>query len=471
LGWIVSRVLAYSLTKPILKLKLAATEFEANRELQSVTELLQPALNSNDELGELTTAYVKMTSTIQRYINEIEVLSTIGHEINTIGQDGLEGVLRKITDRAVELIHADVCLVLLHHQQMGCWVIEAASGTWHDRLRKSVMLWEELPTCVKACETGEVSAGEQLHFDHDPKFVRRHLIGNSMLAIPLLAQGHPMGVLALLCEEARSSGEWNQRLATGMAQDAAVAISNAKLVEAAEEKSKVLLKRLRHLEHQAEALAHDLKGPSDRVRQLATMLREDFGDRLDTKAQRWIGLLEFSSKEMVERVEGILNLARIGGKKLSLVAVDPNLVIHDVIKSYEEEIHRRGAVVEVASSFPIVACHPEYLRQVFDNLISNSLKYTRPGTAPIIAISSSVEGVKVCFSITDEGIGIPSDLRTKVFQPFVRVGESPEPGSGIGLSIVQRIIELYEGEIWIEGTEDKGCTIKLTLPWLDHELR
>jgi signal transduction histidine kinase len=471
LGWIVSRVLAYSLTQPIMKLKLAAAEFGANRELQSVAELLQPASTLNDELGELTTAYLKMTSTIQRYIDEIEVLSTIGHEINTIGQDGLEGVLRKITDRAVELIQADACLVLLHDRQMGCWVIEAANGSRHDRLKKSVMLWEELPVCVKAYETGEVAVGEQLSSDHDPQFIRRNLIGNSMLAIPLLAQGNPMGVLALLCEEARPIEEWNQRLATGMAQEAAVAISNARLVEAAEEKSKVLLNRLRHLEHQAEALAHDLKGPSERVRQLAMILREDFGDRLDVKAQKWIELLEFSSKEMVERVEGILNLARIGGKKLSLIAVDPSLVIYDVLKSYGDEIHRRGAVVEVASSFPIVACHPEYLRQVFDNLISNSLKYARPGTAPMITISSSIEGVKACFTVTDEGIGIPSDLRTKVFQPFVRVMESSEPGSGIGLSIVQRIIELYEGEIRIEGNEGEGCTIKFTLPCLDNGLR
>jgi signal transduction histidine kinase len=201
------------------------------------------------------------------------------------------------------------------------------------------------------------------------------------------------------------------------------------------------------------------------------ILREDFGDRLDVKAQKWIELLEFSSKEMVERVEGILNLARIGGKKLSLIAVDPSLVIYDVLKSYGDEIHRRGAVVEVASSFPIVACHPEYLRQVFDNLISNSLKYARPGTAPMITISSSIEGVKACFTVTDEGIGIPSDLRTKVFQPFVRVMESSEPGSGIGLSIVQRIIELYEGEIRIEGNEGEGCTIKFTLPCLDNGLR
>lgn len=470
LGWIVSRVLAYSLTNPIMRLKAATTEFEANRDPRTVTELLHPALDLRDELGELAAAYVQMTSTIQRYIKEIEVLSTIGHEINTIGRDGLEGVLRKITDRAVELIEADVCLVLLRDEQMGCWVIEAANGEWHERLKKSVMLWEELPVCVTAYETNELARGERLRSDSRPQVVRRNVIGDSMLAVPLLARGVPIGVLAVLRDRTRSADEWNERLAKGMAQEAAVAISNARLFEAAQEKSKELLKRLRHLEHQAETLAHDLKGPSERVRQLAAILRQDYEGRLDDKALRWIGLLEGSSQEMVERVEGILNLARIGSKKLSLIAVDPGLVIHDVVKTYGEEIQRRGAVIKVAPGFPTVACHPEYLRQVFDNLISNSLKYARPGTPPAISISSVIIGTKVCVAVTDEGIGIPADVRDKVFQPFVRLLQSPESGSGIGLSIVQRIVELYEGEVWIEGTEGEGCTVKFTLPWLDNGL-
>ena len=91
--------------------------------------------------------------------------------------------------------------------------------------------------------------------------LRRNLIGDSMLAIPLLAQGIPFGVLSLLAEQPRGAHTWNLRLAEGLAQEAALAISNARLYEAAEQRQRGLAARLQQLEHLAETLAHDLKGP------------------------------------------------------------------------------------------------------------------------------------------------------------------------------------------------------------------
>ncbi len=75
----------------------------------------------------------------------------------------------------------------------------------------------------------------------------------------------------------------------------------------------------------------------------------------------------------------------------------------------------------------------------------------------------------VCFSVSDRGVGIPLDQRSRVFQPFVRLKQTDATGSGIGLAIVQRIVELYGGRVWIEGPEGGGCTIKFTLPWLREE--
>ena len=130
-----------------------------------------------------------MARQIGEHVHELEVLNTIGHEINTIGPDGLEGVLRRITDRAVELVEADACLVFLRDERMGCWVVEAASGEWNERLKKSVMLWEELPVCVEAFETRAAATGNHFHSDERPQVLRRNLLGDSMLAIPLLSQG------------------------------------------------------------------------------------------------------------------------------------------------------------------------------------------------------------------------------------------------------------------------------------------
>jgi len=466
LGWVGSRLLARSLTDPISRLRAATAELGESADAERINALLAPALRSTDEVGQLATAYLAMAHRIRTHIKEIELLDTIGRDINTIGPDGLDGVLRRITDHAVESVHADVCLVLLRNEAMGCWVVEAASGEWNDRLKKSVMLWEELPVSVQAFETRETAAGEHFRDDRRPQVLRRNLIGDSMLAVPLLSQGLPFGVLSLLSDRSRAAQGWNRRLAEGLAQEAALAISNARLYDAAQEKQRGLQARLRQLEHLAETLAHDLKGPGARMEELAKLVAQKCSGQVDERTARWLALLQENGSELVQRVEGILEVARVGAGQGPVTAVDPAIVINDVLKARAGEIEQRRAVVQVADGFPLVACHGAYLRQVFDNLVSNALKYVRAGEPPFVAISFEIEDTKVCFSVSDRGIGIPAAQRSQVFEPFVRLVRSDTKGSGIGLAIVRRIVELYGGRVWIEGAEGEGCTIKFTLPWL-----
>lgn len=470
LGWTGSRMLARSFTNPIRRLHFATAKMGSEVDTAGITALLSPGSRSKDELGALEGAFLHMAQQIGEHVKELEVLNTISHDINTIGPDGLEGVLRRITDRAVELVKADACMVFLRDDRMGCWVVEAASGEWNERLKKSVMLWEELPVCVEAFETRTAVTGDHFHSDERPQVLRRNLLGESMLAIPLLSQGTPFGVLSMSSRTPRSAHEWNQRLAEGLTQEAALAISNARLYEAAEQKQRRLLARLRQLEHLAETLAHDLKGPGARMEELAKLLAQKFAGQVDDRTAKWLRLLQENGKDIVERVEGILEVARVGTGQGSLTAVDPRLVLDGVLKSYAGEIERLGATVHVESGFPLVACHGAYLRQIFDNLVSNALKYSRQGKPPVLSITSTTGRHMVCIAVQDHGMGIPLEQRQRVFQPFVRLQPSDTRGSGIGLAIVQRIVALYGGLVWIEGEEGEGCTVKFTLPWLHSDL-
>ncbi len=469
LGWTSSRMLARSLSEPIMRLQAATATFGEEMHSSQAAEVLTPSLTSRDELGQLAEAYLNMARRIETHVCELETLNTIGQDINTIGPDGLDGALHRITDRAVELVHADVCLVLLRDERMGCWIVEAASGEWNDRLKKSVMLWEELPISVQAFDTQKVAIGEGFHQDERPQVVRRNLIGDSMIAIPLMAQGVPFGVLSLLSKQPRPIEAWNQRLAKGLAQEAALAISNVRLYEASQQKQQRLLSRLRQLEHLAETLAHDLKGPGARMEELAKLLAHKFPGQIDDRTARWLDLIQENGRDIVRRVEGILSVARVGAGQGSVTAVDPRIVIDDVLKAQAGEIEQLHATVHVDSGFPLVACHGAYLRQIFDNLISNALKYARPGESPSLTISSQTGKHMVCFTVRDQGVGIPEDQRARVFQPFVRLEQTPASGSGIGLAIVQRIVELYGGRVWIEGAVGEGCTVKFTIPWLNQE--
>ncbi len=469
LGWLAAFVLARSVTDPLGLLRNVSQAL--GRAPDRHTDVIRSIarISTSDEIGELARSYEEMARQIRRYLQELETLQGIGHEINTIGPDGLAGVLRRITDRAAELVQADLCCVLLRDDQMACWIIEAASGIWNERLSKSVMLWEEFPLCAKAFETGEPMNGERLRDNRSPELVRRDLIGNSLLAVPLLNHGKPFGVLVLLSERNVRREEWNVRLALGLAQEAAVAISNARLYEIVHEKHQAVQARLRQLEQLAETLAHDLKGPGQRMAELASLLHRDYAGKLNERGKRWLRLLQQNGSELTDRTDGILSVARVGGCQGPVTFVDPNTVLNDVLKSHAEGLDGAPApvCVTVQKDLPLVACHSAYLRQIIDNLISNSIKFARRDVSLHIRVAGERHGKMLHLSVTDNGIGIPAGFRNRVFDAFVRLNPSQANGSGIGLTIVKRIVELYGGHVWIEGSEQSGTTITFSLPILE----
>jgi signal transduction histidine kinase/CHASE3 domain sensor protein len=464
LGLLGARLLTRSITGPLVALQSSAAMLRKNVESEGAAASIP--IGSSDEIGQLARSCEEMVLSIRRHIQELETINAIGNEINTIGPDGLDGVLRRITDRAAAMLQADVCLVMLRDERMGCWIVEAASGAWHEKLHKSVMLWDEFPICVRAFSTRQPAIGEELRSDRRPEVVRRNLIGESMLSIPLMSQDRPFGVLVLLSDRRVPRGSWNVRLAKGFAEAAAIAIANARLYEAAKQKGKGLESRLRQLESLAETLAHDLKAPGQRMEELASLLLAKYEGRLDEQGNRWLRWIDEYGKDLTGRVETMLGVARVGARHETVEAVDPALVISDVLKARAGELEDRRIKVRVAETFPMVACHRAYLRQVFDNLISNAVKFSKDRPDPEVRIAAGQRGDRVHFSVSDNGCGIPPELRERVFDPFVRLNPGTSKGSGIGLTIVKRIVELYGGQVWVEPEGGPGCTVTFTLPIL-----
>lgn len=463
LGLFCARLLTRAVTTPLTVLQTSVAKLGG--EPQSLEPVALP-IHSSDEIGDLARAYEEMARRVRQYIMELETINAIGAEINTIGPDGLYGVLRRITDRAAEMLQVDVCLVMLRDERMGCWVVEAASGEWDAKLHKSVMLWEEFPIAVRSFETGQPAFGENLRSDLRFEVVRRNLMGESLLSIPLLSHGVPFGVLVLLQERKVRQADWDLRLAKGLADEAAIAISNARLYEAAHQKSKALESRLKQLEHLAETLAHDMKAPGERMQGLATLLLSKYEGQLDPEAARLLALIQENGQILTERIETILDVARVGSQHEAIEAVDPALIISDILKSRAGELEAQKVRVHVARALPMVPCHRAYLRQVFDNLISNAIKFSQNRPDPEIRIEARVKEDRVQFSVIDNGCGIPPQQRARVFEPFIRLSPSSAKGTGIGLTIVKRIVELYGSEVWVEPEGPPGCTVTFTLPVL-----
>lgn len=467
LGGFGVRQLAQSVTGPLNGIRASLEQFAQGQGAQARAHLAQ--VHSADELGQLARSCEDMTSQIEAYIRELKVLYEVGLDITTIGPDGLEGVLKRLVDHTAVLLQADLCLVLSRNDKIGCWIIEAATGEHHEQLKRTVMLWEELPLSVRAYETAQPVIGERLRADTRPELIRRNLIGDSMLVVPLRSQGRPFGVMALLAERAIAASEWNIRAAENLAGVAAVALSNARLYDAASQKEQRTSLRLRQLEHLAEMLAHDLKAPAERMQGLATMLRDSWNAAEQGPSEKLLALIEQNGRDLSGRVEHMLALAEVGGRQHeSLEAVDPTLVLDDVLKARAIELEHAHVRITRRVGLPPVACHRAYLYQIFDNLISNAVKFIGACAEPRIVISATSDGPWVTVEVADNGPGIPAAQRERVFDPFVRLNPSPAgpKGSGIGLAIVRRIVELYGGRVWIDPSDSGGCKVSFTMPLL-----
>ena len=281
--------------------------------------------------------------------------------------------------------------------------------------------------------------------------------------MPLAGESGTFGVLALApITERRSFTEWDIHLAQQFADQASIAILNARLYEAASQRGEGLQIRLENLERYAADMAHDLKGPARRMAELASLLQMDYKGQLDERGDRYLAWIRDNGQQLMTRIEEVLKLARIGTVHEIVEAVDPSDVVQEVLKGCTEQIQRQGARVRVAERFPRLACNRVHLFQVMDNLVRNALTFSGDTKTELeIGVIDHESGV---LFVRDNGIGIAPEDQGRLFKPFERLGQIDRPGTGIGLTIVKKIIELYQGKIWVESEVGRGTIFFFSLP-------
>lgn len=386
-------------------------------------------------------------------VRDLEALVAAGQALCHLRPDGLAQVLHQIAVLAAEVLEADQSLVLVRRHERRCWKVEAAAGKSQDWGNPAAVLAEECPLALRALETGAAVMGQLMARVPAGPDQAQGIPTGTALAIPMAAEhGKPFGVF-LLVRESEAIPAWNGLLAQGLAAIAALAITDAHKQF-----------RLSHFEHLGESLAHDLKAPGERIRDLAAVVSKEYGGQLDDRGKRWLQLLEFNGDDLVRRVNGLLDLAGVGATQQPMEDVDPGSVLREVLERWADDVRSRRAHVHVGNEFRLVACHPSALRQIFDNLISNAIKFSGDRPDFQIRVTSETQHGELCVVVADNGIGIPVQQHARVFEPFVRLNPGGVVGSGIGLSIVKRLVEIYGGRAWIESNEEGGCTVRFTLP-------
>jgi light-regulated signal transduction histidine kinase (bacteriophytochrome) len=191
---------------------------------------------------------------------------------------------------------------------------------------------------------------------------------------------------------------------------------------------------------------------------------KDFGPQLPQEAQRLIHVVVCSAVQMTQMIDGLLKFCRLGRQALVRQPVNPTLLAEQSVKNLQRD--RKGHSVEVKiAKLPDCTGDPGLLNQVFTNLLSNAFKFTNHTKNPVIEVGCEQRNGENTYFVRDNGVGFEMQYAERLFGVFQRLHPEGEfEGNGVGLSIVQRIIERHGGRIWAEAELNKGATFFFTVP-------
>ena len=225
----------------------------------------------------------------------------------------------------------------------------------------------------------------------------------------------------------------------------------------------------RDLESFASIASHDLQEPLRKVRAFGERLKVKYGDKFDEIGSDYLQRIQSAAQRMQDLVESLLTYSRVTTKAQPFTPVALKEIVRDVLTDLEVRIEQTGGSVQV-SDLPTIEADPSQMRQLFQNLIANALKFHAEGK-PIVKICSqlaehpSSEGTWYHLFVEDNGIGFNEKHLDRIFAPFQRLhGRDEYEGTGMGLAICQKIVERHGGSITARSEPGKGATFIITLP-------
>ena len=219
----------------------------------------------------------------------------------------------------------------------------------------------------------------------------------------------------------------------------------------------------KELKEFAYIVSHDLKEPLRMIGSYVTLIERRYKDAIDTDGREFFDFATRGVHQMKQLLDDLLKYMVVETNEYELEDVSLDEVIASVEANLLSRIEETNAVLEHAT-MPIVHGNRSLLILLFQNLISNALKFSKADVPPVIRILAQRDGQQYLFAVEDNGLGIPEAYQEKVFSIFYRVyGKHQYQGTGIGLSICQKIVTLHGGRIWVESEEGKGSTFYFTL--------
>lgn len=373
----------------------------------------------------------------------------------------LEDVLRVAVVRAAELLHAERSLVMLADEE-GLLHVQASHGVDEERIRDFREPLNE--TLIGRLQGLFGEAGAE-----------------SFLGVPLVSQGEVTGMLAVFRAEGEATTEADEWLLSALADQAAVALENARLQEELSRETQERLSAVQGLtqanERALSTLAHDLRSPLNAIEAYTELLEMEVLGPIVDRQREALGRIRMSGRHLLAVLENVMELAH-----LTSAVVRPQthtastaLVVREAVEMVQHSAKARSQTLEVEPGPDLlVRGDADRLRQALVNLCANAIKYTPPqGRIRLRAAVAERDGMSWgALSVSDTGPGIPDDQRETIFEPYYRLSRAgAEPGSGLGLAICRELVRHLGGRIEVESQAGQGSTFTVLLPLYESDAR
>jgi PAS domain S-box-containing protein len=244
---------------------------------------------------------------------------------------------------------------------------------------------------------------------------------------------------------------------------------NINLEKKVQQRTAELETKNKELEQFAYVASHDLQEPLRTISSFVDFLKEEYLGKLDENADNYLLYISQASERMQTLIKDLLDYSRIGRKGI-VAEVNCNDILSDVLADLSSAIEESNAKIIVLKKLPIVKGYTTELKQLFQNLVSNSIKFHKKNSPPEVIIQGEKINGGWQFSFKDNGIGIENKHHERIFIIFQRLHNRSEyEGSGIGLSHCKKIVDLHGGKIWVDSELGKGSNFKFTINEMEKE--
>ncbi len=396
-----------------------------------------------------------------RRTKELTVLNTISRLMNQ--PKNLKQILNLVLDQTRALLGIEIGVIYLGNQFIHTLQPIATVGITPENASK--LLDQHYQNIKKLKKEKEVL------YLNSPNGKIWELFGKqprcrSLAFIPLFIRMNSFGLLVLASKTQIEFDQEKRELLSAIGRQLSINIENAILFKELEEKTKEVEAKNKELSSFVFTVSHDLKTPLIALHGYISLFREEFQELIDETGQEYLDRIIYHAEYMNKMISDLLKLSRAGRVVGTKRRFSTYRLVKEIYMCFYPQIIQHQIQFSISKTLPIIHADRQRIQTVFENLIGNAIKFISDKRPPLIEIDCVDRNNYYQFSVRDNGIGIDPADHQRIFEVFQKCEKKLQDnnGTGVGLTIVKKIVEHHGGTVWVESKLDKGATFYFTLP-------